>query len=116
LSGLSVGEVTGIKGEGQVFWYGYYVSGLKRDCANYKTQLQAPLLRGLDRHEKEGRKNSDIHAERASQEAWGRRFLEDKDWEPEAAVGIGYIKISAWLGTSRTNVPIVVYSTVASYA
>ena len=34
--------------------------------------------------------------------------MEDKDWEPEAAVGTGYIKISAWLGTSRTNVPIVI--------
>ena len=54
----------------------------------------------------EGKKR-DVHAERASQEAWGGRILEDKDWEPEAAVGIGYIKISTWLGTSRTNVPIV---------
>ena len=33
--------------------------------------------------------------------------MEDKDWEPEAAVGIGYIKISAWLGASRTNIPLV---------
>jgi hypothetical protein len=54
-----------------------------------------------------GRKKRDVHSERVLQEALGGRFLEDKDWELEAAVGIGYIKISAWLGRSRTNVRIV---------
>ena len=32
----------------------------------------------------------------------------DKDCGREASVGTGQIKISTWLGASRTNVPIVV--------
>ena len=31
----------------------------------------------------------DVHAERASQEVWGGRTSDDKDWEQETAVGMG---------------------------
>ena len=26
--------------EGRVFWYGYYVSGVKRDCVNHKVEIR----------------------------------------------------------------------------
>jgi DNA-binding Lrp family transcriptional regulator len=58
---------------------------------DYMAEVVFPGVKEIEEFIKKG----DVHAGRASQEAWGGRFLEVKDWEPEAAVGIGYIKISA---------------------
>jgi len=49
----------------------------------------------------------EVHAERASLRAWRGRFLGEKNWEREVTVGKGKGKTSTGLGTSRTNLPIV---------
>ncbi len=51
----------------------------------------------------------DVHAERASLKAWRGRFLGEKNWEREVTFGKGKDKTSTGLGTSRTNVPIVLF-------